>query len=275
MLCHASFLATAASHRLMPKGVSATELIILGVILLFILWRFFGAKRRKDEQEEALARMGFRQIPREQVFGTDWRAAAHVILDRPDSTISPSVGVGTSSRGKTAVFDFSHGGGSNSGRSTYFTVVGFPAPAATPDFSIAHHALLDRFVHSQSPAQAGAAATEPAAPTRLGPFKLVRRGPDKPMQREVAFDDNPDFAKKYVVWSTDPDQIRSMVSRRLMDQLVALDAANLNIRAGEGWIFVYHQASSAKPPAQYAALLDEAVQLVSRIQFPAADPPRG
>jgi hypothetical protein len=253
---------------MMPKGVSATELIILGVILLLILWGSLGRQRRKDEGEEAFAKMGFRQLPREQVFGKDWRAAAHVILDRPDSTISPSVGTGKSARGSATIFDFSHG---SSSTSINFIVVGFPAPAATPDFSIAHHALLDRFVHFQAPADANAAATEPPAPTRLGPFKLVRCGPDKPVQREVVFEDNPDFAKKYVVWSIDADRIRSMLSRNLMDQLLALDAANLNIRAGQGWIFVYHQTSSAKPPAQYPALLEEAVQLVSGIQFPMAD----
>jgi Protein of unknown function (DUF3137) len=141
--------------------------------------------------------------------------------------------------------------------------VGFRVSAAVPDFEIRHSLLGDRFMRHPSGENA-AAGSQTAAPGQA-----VQHS-DRPAQTRITVEGNPEFTKKYVVWAADEGRVRRMVTPALMDSLVALDDSNFHIRKGYDWVFLYREVAHARSPEQYPALLEEAVELVSRLDLRAA-----
>jgi hypothetical protein len=137
-----------------------------------------------------------------------------------------------------------------------------------PDFEILHVLLLDRFVNK-------AAAQNTAAPSvtgerKFGPF--VVRPSDTPVQKRIAIEGHPEFGKRYVVWTADEAVMRRMLTPSLMDALTALNDGNLHIKKGRDWLFVFRAVMQPRPPAEFPALLEEAVGLVSKLNLRAASP---
>lgn len=252
-------------------GISLPLLFIGGlafVIVLSSVVRRSLRSARNRERSAVLQSMGFAEIPREQVFESV-KAAERVLEDYPTSVIFSPVGKGETALGETVIFDFqgSMGGASTAGRTT---VVGFRVPSSVPDFLILHVLLLDRFFKKAAPETApeNAAGSSGTGVRKFGPFVVTPS--DTPEQRRMAIESDPEFGKRYVVWTADEAVMRRMLTPALMDALTTLNDSNLQIRKGKDWLFILRTVMRPRPPAEFPALLEEAVVLLSKLDLRAA-----
>jgi len=248
-------------------GISLPLLFFGGLAFVIILSSVLRRSRRSARNQErsaVLQSMGFVEVPREQVFESV-KAAERVIEDFPTSVIFSPVGKGASALGETVIFDF-QGTMGDPGTGARTTVVGFRVPSSVPDFLILHVMLLDRFVNKA--AAENTAGSSETGVRKFGPF--VVRPSDTPEQRRIAIESDPEFGKRYVVWTADEAVMRRMLTPGLMDALTTLNDSNLQIRKGKDWLFIFRTVMHPRPPAEFPALLEEAVVLLSKLDLRAA-----
>jgi hypothetical protein len=225
--------------------------------------------RQRKQRLAVFAAMGLHEMTAQEVFGEDTGRIARRIEDRPDSSLSQWVGKGSRPQ-DTVLFEFTRGVQEGT---IGWIVAGFRLPTALADFEICHKMLLDklgdRFIPSRKAAPAAVAPPIGVRQeTKFGPLRLIKtKEAERAQLYEVAVQGNEDFAAKYKVWAADATMIPALLTTSFKAKLAAMDSSTLHILSGRGWVFVYHYGMRSAPPNKYPALLDEATDLVSRLNL--------
>lgn len=222
---------------------------------------------RNKQRSAGFASVGFLEVSSKEAFDPGSTAGCELFefwKTRAQGIVG-TVGKGGSAVGETVIFDFNFELVSNNAR--FATVVGFRVPRALPDFHIHHTFLLDRYFHGPTSADPQA-KTGDTQPGPLGLDMKVLR----PAKVQIAFDAPADFAKNYIVTASDETAMRRVLTAAARDDLAARNDGKLHIEKGTEWLFVYRWQKRV-PPGQYAALLQELVQLIGKLNLRADSAP--
>jgi hypothetical protein len=212
------------------------------------------SSRRARQREEVLASLGFRRVDASEAFPAGSTTGCDLFdLSQTHGVYGP-VALGSTARGDTAIFRFSTGGS----RTVPFTVVGFRVARSVADFTVRHAQFGDQWVRKD--AQPRQLATVHIG---LGGIQVDKVGTPK---SPVAFDDDPEFAKNWLVRSTNPEATRAALTSAARERLRAANDSALHVEKGGEWIF-YYRRGIATAPGKYPALLDEAAQFVSLLEL--------
>jgi hypothetical protein len=213
--------------------------------------------RRADaarQRATVLARMGFVEETREQVFGGELQAINNSFGNQTNQ-ISQWIGRGNSTLGEAVIFDLSDRlGAPDSSTETLSTVVGFRVGGPVAYFEVTHTDRIQRMAMKVTGFGAG------TTPTGQSLFEVPLVSAEKP-----------DLAKQYRVLAADPETMRQALTTAFIDALGRIDGRNLIIsKWGTDWLFFHRHAVHPLSPQDYPSVLKEAVDLLSLLDLPAA-----
>lgn len=247
------------SHLSMP------ELLFL-VALLVLIFVVPAVRRRKGgkQRAEVLRAMGFADSTSAQTFAAP-DVLACMIYDSPALHIAEPVARGPSEMGETVIFDFTR---LSDDVADVGTIVAFRTPDGLPDFEIDHALPADRLFKGGHDADIGRPGSLAKYDHRSHTW--IYPDVDIPVMKRVAIEGGPAFADNFFVWSSDEGGMRRALTPAAIAALCALDENRLRVLKRMGWLMVYRATSKPTPPERYPALLQEAVQLVQKMDLTAA-----
>ncbi len=259
----------------MPPAPRSMEYFALGLgALLVVGW--INGRRRKAARQEALRRMGFRDIDPKffdaMPFTMDILLGEHY---RPELHYLRWAARGETSVGEAVLFDFVWGvnaqddPGGNNDRNT---MIAFHVGPEVPSFLMHRQDFEERHTskHWRPITLDGrqvfnqryflTASDDGQLRTDLGPEKLAAMGVKRAMRVHSPGGDDPQRER------ANDDAVRKTFTPAVLDALEAHGDKNLRIEKDGEWLFVYRYRHLVKP-ADLSAFVNSATQLVEAFGF--------
>lgn len=269
--------------------------LFLGAIALLVAGGWVKAFVRGKQRHAALPAMGFKEVPREQVFANA-KAIAHTFPMDVVCVVSPTVGLGRSALGQTVLFTVNWFANNNP---VAATIAGVQVDPGLPDFQVRYTSIKTtdewagkalQHLAGQAPNAATGIAVD-ADPGVAGPpmlqmsnsdYRQAAHHPERftdeasvraalhPAQHRIEIAD-PRFSRNHLVYGSDDASVRAMLTPAFLEALAGDESGDLEAHKTGEWLFVYagcgrHRATPVAP-VDYPQWLARCVALAQTLNL--------